>query len=119
MNFLKKVINYGYYSYYGISNSFNIIRLLCGITTFIGYSKITGKYSDRLLNNLFYLININGYIVIKFTQWLTSRMLLMETDKDKIEVLKFSFILMALLYSFLKSICKLICVINSPKFIGI
>ena len=88
MTFFKNIINYGYYSYYGVSNSFNILRLLFGVTTFIGYSKITGKYSDRLLNNLFHLININGYIVIKFTQWLTARMLLMETDKNKIEVLK-------------------------------
>tara|TARA_A100001015_G_C14690135_1_gene594110 strand:- start:37 stop:591 length:555 start_codon:yes stop_codon:yes gene_type:complete len=85
---INKIYNYGVYTLYGVYNGMNIFRLMFNILIFIGYSKITGKYSDRLLDNILYTININGYISIKFTQWLTSRMLLMETDRNKIRVLK-------------------------------
>lgn len=88
-NTLKRyAYNTTMYTLYGMYNVLNIGRLSLNIGFFILYKKLFDRYNDYLLNNIIYNINNCGYITIKFTQWITSRLLLMKNTQENIRVLK-------------------------------
>ena len=76
------------YTLYGFYNTFNILKLTTCILLMIIYKKISGKYSDYLIQAILSNINNCGYIVIKFTQWITSRLLLMKNSEENKRMLK-------------------------------
>jgi len=77
-----------YYPFYGIYNIINICKLILYISLFFLYKRFTGNYNDYILKQIMDKINKCGYIVIKFTQWTTSRLLLMKNTEDNIRVIK-------------------------------
>jgi len=87
-NLKRYVYNTTIYTLYGLYNVLNIGRLSLNIGLFVLYKKFSGRYNDYLLNNIIYNINNCGYITIKFTQWITSRLLLIKNTPENIRVLK-------------------------------
>lgn len=84
LNIKNILCNTTIYSLYNIYNLINIIRLSGHIGLFYVHKRYTRTYSRYILNNIIYNININGYIFIKFTQWLTSRLLILcNNDEDR------------------------------------
>ena len=84
-NLVYKVL---YYPIYGIYNIINICNLILYISLFLLYKRIIGNYNDYILKQIMNKINKCGYIVIKFTQWTTSRLLLMKNTDDNIRVIQ-------------------------------
>ena len=76
------------YTLYNVYNLLNIVRLGFHIGLFYIHKKCRGNYNRYILNNIIYNININGYIFIKFTQWMTSRLLILTNCEEDRQVLK-------------------------------
>ena len=76
------------YTLYNVYNLLNIFRLISHIGLFYIHKKYSGNYNTYILNNIIYNININGYIFIKFTQWMTSRLLILSNCEEERRVLK-------------------------------
>lgn len=95
-NLIFKTLKIGYnlcykilfYPLYGLYNIINICKLTLYISLFFLYKRVIGNYNDYILKKIMDKINKCGYIVIKFTQWTTSRLLLMKNSEENIKVIK-------------------------------
>jgi predicted unusual protein kinase regulating ubiquinone biosynthesis (AarF/ABC1/UbiB family) len=82
-NFIFFLINYFidfliYLKYFAYFNLF-----LSSLTTNLIYYKTTNNINSKLIKSLYYSINLNGCVLIKFVQWVIINIELLEDDSNQ------------------------------------
>lgn len=79
-NISSYFIDFIYYTKYFLYFNFFMMSLLSNLIYYFSF----GKINNSLIKNLYYVINLNGCVLIKFVQWTVTNIEPLENDESKI-----------------------------------